>query len=234
MDGQTTVSLDTFLGMLNRTMPDPGTVPWDSFPFPARTLLCLFVHRVDGLQPGVYALMRDPARLEAFRAGCRDDFSWSAISRTNLPLYELMLGDFRQVAAEVSCTQAIAGTGAFSLGMIADFSRTLEEEGAWTYRRLFWETGLIGQVLYLEAEAAGVQATGIGCYFDDLLHSGLGLDLEDDAWQSLYHFTVGGAVHDTRLTTLPGYFHLPDERRGIGGASRPAPVISRPLAQSRT
>jgi hypothetical protein len=96
--------------------------------------------------------------------------------------------------------------------MIADFVRALKEEGAWAYRRLFWEAGLIGQVLYLEAEATGVQATGMGCYFDDLLHYGLGLDLNADDWQSLYHFTVGGAVEDRRLTTLPAYFHLPDER----------------------
>ncbi|KAF9611688.1 hypothetical protein IFM89_034871 [Coptis chinensis] len=35
------------------------------------------------------------------------------------------------------------------------------------YPRLFWETGILGQVLYLEAHAVGISATGIGCYFDD-------------------------------------------------------------------
>lgn len=109
-------------------------------------------------------------------------------------------------------TLLVKPDSAFSLGMIADFARTLKEEAAWAYRRLFWESGLIGQVLYLEAEAAGIQTTGMGCYFDDLLHLGLGLDLDEDDWQSLYHFTVGGAVEDTRLTTLPAYFHLPTER----------------------
>ena len=213
MDGRTSVSLDSFMGMLARIMPDPGSLPWDAFPFPARILPCLFVHRVDGLEPGLYALMRDPARLGAFRAACHHDFLWTRISGSHLPLYELRRSDMRQVAAYVSCTQDIAGDGAFSLGMIADFSRTLKEEGAWAYRRLFWEAGLIGQVLYLEAEAAGVQATGIGCYFDDLMHRNLGLDLEDDAWQSLYHFTVGGAVQDSRLMTLPAYFHLPGGKR---------------------
>jgi SagB-type dehydrogenase family enzyme len=210
MDGHTSVSLGTFLAMLGRTMPDPATVPWDVYPFPARILLCLFVHRVDGLQPGLYALIRDPDRLAALRAACRNDLAWKHVSESGLPLYQLMVGDFRDVAAHISCTQAIAGDSAFSLGMIADFVRTLKEEGAWAYRRLFWEAGLIGQVLYLEAEAAGVQATGMGCYFDDLLHCGLGLDLNLDDWQSLYHFTVGGAVEDRRLTTLPAYFHLPD------------------------
>jgi len=92
--------------------------------------------------------------------------------------------------------------------MVANFARTLEEDGAWAYRRLFWETGLIGQLLYLEAEAAGVRSTGIGCYFDDLVHQLLDMKPGDDAWQSLYHFTVGGAKEDDRLTTLAAYSHL--------------------------
>jgi hypothetical protein len=74
------------------------------------------------------------------------------------------------------------------------------------YRRLFWECGLIGQVLYLEAEAAGVRGTGIGCYFDDPVHKLLGFS--DTRYQSLYHFTIGGPLDDARLQTLPPYAHL--------------------------
>ena len=62
---------------------------------------------------------------------------------------------------------------------------------------------MIGQTLYLEAEAAGIRATGISCFFDDEMHRLLGL--QDASWQSLYHFTAGGAVDDTRLTTLAPY-----------------------------
>jgi len=62
---------------------------------------------------------------------------------------------------------------------------------------------MIGQSLYLGAEAAGMRATGIGCYFDDVLHRALGL--QDRTWQSLYHFTVGTAVDDPRLRSAPPY-----------------------------
>jgi len=31
------------------------------------------------------------------------------------------------------------------------------------------------------------------------------LGLKDRKYQDLYHFTVGGPVDDTRLTTLPSY-----------------------------
>ena len=87
--------------------------------------------------------------------------------------------------------------------MIAEYEGPLARHGSWFYPRLFWEAGMIGQVLYLEAEAAGIRSTGIGCYFDDPMHAFLGL--QDLTYQDLYHFTVGGPVEDTRLTTLPSY-----------------------------
>jgi hypothetical protein len=51
---------------------------------------------------------------------------------------------------------------------------------------------VIGQVLYLEAEATGVRATGIGCFFDDPVHRVVGSN--DVSFQSLYHFATGGHV----------------------------------------
>jgi len=115
----------------------------------------------------------------------------------------LLSGDARAIAGQVSCGQDIAAKGAFSVGMIADFQQPLQTHGPWLYRRLFWETGMIGQVLYLEAEAAGIRSTGIGCYFDDPVHDLFGF--QGRAFQSLYHFTVGGPVEDARLSTLPPY-----------------------------
>jgi len=85
--------------------------------------------------------------------------------------------------------------------MLADMGAARAQP--WRYRDLYWETGMLGHVLYLEAEAAAIRATGIGCYFDDEMHALLGI--REPEWQSLYHFTMGGPVDDTRLTTLPAY-----------------------------
>lgn len=64
---------------------------------------------------------------------------------------------------------------------------------------------MIGQVLYLEAEAHGIRGTGIGCFFDDPVHDLLGLD--GNSYQSLYHFAAGLPIEDPRLITLPPYAH---------------------------
>ena len=101
--------------------------------------------------------------------------------------------------------------------MLADMGRVLDVEGAWAWRRLHWEAGLIGQVLYLEAEAAGLRSTGIGCFFDDEVLGVLGLETGRRAsWQVVYHFTVGQAVEDERLTSEPAYAHRA-RRRFAGG-----------------
>jgi nitroreductase len=120
-----------------------------------------------------------------------------------LPFVCLARGDCRRLAARLSCDQDIAADGFFSLGMLADFDASLDAYGPSFYRNLFWESGVVGQVLYLEAEAVGARATGIGCFFDDPVHDVLGL--QEHAFQSLYHFTVGMAVEDPRLRREPGY-----------------------------
>ena len=130
------------------------------------------------------------------------EFLWEAAD-DRLPFFCLARGDCRRMAERLSCDQAIASDGFFSLGMIAEFDASLEEYGPSFYRQLFWESGMVGQVLYLEAEAAGARATGIGCFYDDPVHDVLGLT--GHAFQSLYHFTVGMPVEDSRLTTEPGY-----------------------------
>jgi SagB-type dehydrogenase family enzyme len=210
-DGKTSISVDSFYRMLARVMPRverdlcKRPLPWDVLPWEAFIHLALFIHRVDGLAPGLYMLVRDHAKLDLLRRAMHSQFAWTSPPGCpqDLPLFLLQEGDARQLSAALSCHQAIAGDSAFSLGMIAEFASSLHRHGPWFYRRLFWETGVIGQVLYLEAEATGVRATGIGCFFDDPVHDVLGFN--DVSFQSLYHFTTGGHVEDPRLTTLPPY-----------------------------
>lgn len=204
MDGRTGLSRSGFYDMLLSTCP--GGPALAALAGPARVDLALFVHRVDGVEPGLYLLLRDPARAELWRAAADPGCAWSRppACPQGLDLWLLRAGDGRRLAAEIACGQSIASDGCFALAMLADMR---ELAGApWLYRRLFWETGAIGQILYLEAEALGIAATGIGCFFDDRMHDLLGL--QGDALQSLYHFTVGGRVEDERLRTLDPYFHL--------------------------
>ena len=183
----------------------PNRMPFTTLPWPPQVSLALFVHRVDGLDPGLYLLARNQLHETELRDQIRAEAAWSRPPDCpeDLPLFFLGGGDLRNHARDLSCNQDIAADGAFSLGMLARFETPLEEFGSGFYPRLYWETGMIGQILYLEAEAANLQGTGIGCFFDDEVHRLLGL--EGHSWQSLYHFTVGKAVTDARLQTAPAY-----------------------------
>ena len=201
LDGRSSIARAPFFHMLSRVMPG-AHVPFDALWWTPRVHLAIFVHRVEDLEPGLYLLPRDPRALPALRTACVRDFLWEQADE-DVPLICLAKGDCRRLAQRLSCDQEIAADGFFSLAMIAEFDASLEEHGPSFYRHLFWETGLVGQVLYLEAEAAGARATGIGCFYDDPMHDVLGL--QGHAFQSLYHFSAGIPVEDSRLLTEPGY-----------------------------
>lgn len=194
---------ETFFGLMDALLVRPAA-PFDVWDFAPALHPIIFVHKVEGLESGLYALPRSPAAEAPLHAALREDFEWTKPEGCpdHLPLYRLVRTDSRGVARTLSCHQAIAGDSCFSLGMVATFEAALAE-GAWRYRQLFWEAGLLGQVLYLESEAAGLRGTGIGCYFDDDFHRLLGL--EGRTYQSMYHFTVGRPMSDARIVSSPAY-----------------------------
>jgi hypothetical protein len=200
-DAVTSIPADVFYTILEPLLPRAQMPPWNLWPWSAQVHLALFVHRVEGLEPGLYAFLREACARAALQPAIDPGWLWHKVGPAHLPLYLLMAHDSRDSAKVISCHQDIAADSCFALGMLASFAGI--EQSPWRYRRLYWECGMIGQTLYLEAEAGGIRATGIGCFFDDEMHRLLGL--QGHAWQSLYHFTAGGAVEDRRLTTLPAY-----------------------------
>jgi SagB-type dehydrogenase family enzyme len=200
-DGTTSIGADVFFTMLDATLPRSGAPPWCAWPWAAEVHPAILIHRVDGLDRGLYVLVRSAEALAPLKASLRPDWMWHKVGPAELPLYLLIACDLRDSARLICCHQDIAADSCYALGMLAHYE--IAEKEAWHYRRLYWECGMLGQVLYLEAEAAGIRATGIGCFFDDEMHALLGL--RNHACQSLYHFTAGGAVDDERLTTLPAY-----------------------------
>jgi SagB-type dehydrogenase family enzyme len=205
LDGKTGIPSDAFYQILLKVSHGAGQFPFNAVAWPPRVHLAIFVFRVQDVEPGLYLLIRNPARKPALRSAIRNDFAWEKPEACpeGLELFRLLTGDARDAARRISCHQEIAADGCFSLGMIAEFESPLKGFGAWLYPRLFWEAGMIGQVLYLEAEAHGIRGTGIGCYFDEPMHELLGIT--DRTLQDLYHFTMGGPLEDERLLTLPPY-----------------------------
>jgi len=136
--------------------------------------LWLYVHRVNGLEPGVYRYWPKRGELERVRSG-----------------------DQRVAAAGLSLGQDLAGNACVAFSMIADLERATRMYGDRGYRYAHFEAGAIGQRLYLAAEAFGLRGTGIGAFFDDRVHSYLGLHPAQG--QVIYHFAIGHPVFDSRL-----------------------------------
>ncbi|WP_428422293.1 nitroreductase [Methylibium sp.] len=197
-DRRASMPIAAFLRIAAAVMPDAG-LPWDAWPHPPRVHAVLYAHRVDGLAPGAYVLPRSGAGAKVLAEALQAGEPWQPVAEapTGVPLARIaehpaLAGTLRTL----SCHQAIASDACFAMSLLAEFEAPLAS-APWRYRQLFQEAGLIGQVLYLQAEAEGFRGTGIGCYFDDAVHELLGL--AGERLQVLYHFTVGMPLADARL-----------------------------------
>jgi SagB-type dehydrogenase family enzyme len=199
-DGSSVMPGAVFRRLLASLLPG-GSPTWRLWTAAARIHPVLFVHRVEGLAPGLYVLPRSAAGQAGLRAALRPEFGWEAAD-TDLPLYQLIAAKAERTARTVSCHQDIASRCAVAVMFVAEFAAPIAQSPA-AWRHLHWEAGMLGHCLGLEAEAAGWRGTGIGCFFDDAGREILGL--ADDRYQVVYHFSVGMAVDDPRLTTLPAY-----------------------------
>ena len=94
-------------------------------------------------------------------------------AHSELPLYLLLPYDLSAVAQQICCHQEIAADSCFALGMLAQYEIAAAEP--WRYRTLYWECGMLGQVLYLEADAEGARGTLICRSYHEPVHDVLGL-----------------------------------------------------------
>jgi hypothetical protein len=179
----------------------PGALPWDVLPGAVRVHPVFFAHRVEGLTPGAYLLPRSARGEALLREALGPELDWTPVE--GLPLWRLVQNPaLAGTLRTIDCHQALGSDAAVAFALLAEFDRPLHD-APWRYRELLVEAGLLGQVLYLEAEAAGFNGTGIGCFFDDALHELLGIG--DTRVQSVYHFTIGAGLHDPRIQSMAPY-----------------------------
>ena len=199
-DGQSVMPQSVFRKIIAAMLPG-GSPVWSLWPRTARVHPVVLVHRVEGLANGLYVLPRSADAVESLRASLRANFEWQSAD-AELPLYRLVTARCGKTARTVSCHQDIASQSALTFMMLAEFEGPLTENTA-AYRHLHWEAGMLGHTVTLEAEANGWRGTGIGCFFDDADHEVLGLS--GRRYQVIYHYAIGMALDDPRISTLPAY-----------------------------
>ena len=144
--------------------------------------LYLFVHRIKGLERGLYLY-----------------------NESEHQLFLQHNGNIESTANALSLSQEIASDSSVCFAMIANFSLAFSFLGEIGYRAVHFEAGRIGQALYLGSESLNYNSTGIGAFFDDDVNRFLQLR---EGYEVIYHFAMGKAIPDRRIQTLDGYYHL--------------------------
>eukprot|EP00441_Pelagodinium_beii_P047986 CAMPEP_0197625138 /NCGR_PEP_ID=MMETSP1338-20131121/4575_1 /TAXON_ID=43686 ORGANISM="Pelagodinium beii, Strain RCC1491" /NCGR_SAMPLE_ID=MMETSP1338 /ASSEMBLY_ACC=CAM_ASM_000754 /LENGTH=686 /DNA_ID=CAMNT_0043195457 /DNA_START=95 /DNA_END=2155 /DNA_ORIENTATION=+ len=195
-----------FYEILRRMLHQPAWFPWRPAVQPF-----LFVHRISGLEPGIYLLCRGYSGEELKKhVDPKGQLEWKTVPGVpdDVPLLLMRKGDVREEAKLGSCVQDIAADSAFAVAFLAEHLPMLEKHGAWWYKRVHWEACALGGALYLAAGAASadLQGTGIGCFFAPWVQALLGVD--SPRWADVYHFTIGWPNVDRRVDGGPPYAHV--------------------------
>ncbi len=145
-------------GNARRSAPSSGAL----YPIEAYVV----VHRVDGIEPGVYHYaVREHA------------------------LVELRAGDFRSAVVEQSIAQEFLGECGVVLFLTMILQRMRPRYQDRSYRYGLLEAGHLGENAYLSATAMGLGACGVGAFMDDAINEMLGVDGVDEA--AVYMLAVG-------------------------------------------
>jgi SagB-type dehydrogenase family enzyme len=124
------------------------------------------VHRVEGLDRGIYHYAYEPHALEQVRAG-----------------------DFRDAVVLQGLAQTFLGECGVVLFLTQILQRMRPKYQDRSYRYGLLEAGHIGENAYLAATAMGLGACGVGAFMDDAINEMLGVDGVEEA--ALYMLAVG-------------------------------------------
>jgi SagB-type dehydrogenase family enzyme len=170
-------ALDFVGGTQSISLPQLSALLTPAIPLLSFIQLYLYVHRINGLEQGVYRFWPQHAELQLVK-----------------------IGDQRVAAAGLSLGQDLAGNACVAFSMIGDLDRAARAHGDRGYRYVHFEAGAVGHRLYLASEALGLGATGIGAFYDEEVHRYLHMTPEQG--QVVYHFAIGYPVPDPRLQAV--------------------------------
>ena len=166
------IKKEEFLDILDKTLPK-NLPPFDTKTTLNKINFVVFINRIDGIENGIFFFDREKEKLLLIEKG-----------------------DFSEAAKFINCNQDLGKEGAFSISMVINKKEIKED---FYYKLAMFEAGIIGQVLYLEAEAKNLRGCGIGCFFDDLISIDI---LNNPDILTLYGFSIGEPLVDERIIPI--------------------------------
>ena len=169
------------LDILDKTLP--RNIP----PFNAKTHfnnidIVMFINRVNGIESGIYYYSRNNLLKHNF-------------TQIEDRLYLIEKGDFSEASKFINCTQDLGKFSSVSFSFVANFEKITKN---YHYKLTLQEAGMIGQILYLEAEAKNIRGCGIGCFFDEIINE----EILNSKLQAVYNFTIGIPLIDERIIKI--------------------------------
>ncbi len=100
------------------------------------------------------------------------------ISRTAALTFAMFSNAFASLSAKDAAAAAACTAENAATVMVPALDATASHQNrGFLYRAAHWEAGMIGQILYVEAQRLGLHGTGIGCFLDEPSRHAFGIDI---------------------------------------------------------
>jgi hypothetical protein len=202
-EAEASLSREDFFAILDKTLPRSKRYPFDGFSVAPKVHLLLFVHRVEEMQPGLYLLSRDQKSNISLKSQLAKDFEWQPEGGP-VNFFRLQAGDFRKVTSTLWNQSNLGESAMFHVMMLADFDKSVRLDLS-TYPHIFWESGMIAQVLSTEATALHHRTHHLAHFIDEQCHLMLGL--RADQFRCTYLSSYGQPSESKTVYKAP-YYHL--------------------------
>jgi SagB-type dehydrogenase family enzyme len=145
----------------------------------------LLIHRVEGLEPGLYhyAVLEHALRVEGLEPGL---YHYAVLEHA---LELLHAGDLRGEIVKHGLMQEFLGQANLVIVFTAIFQRLRWKYQERSYRYALIEAGHLGQNLYLAGTSMGLGACAVGAFLDEDLNALLGVDGQEEA--AIYMLAAG-------------------------------------------
>lgn len=158
-------------------------------PWKESVQFAFFINRVEGLQPGLYLLFLNDKQITSFRSQCKVTFNWTKVSK-EYQFYSLFEAPLNEMISDICLNDPFVKNSALTVSFINSFKPFITTFGVSMYQRLFWEAGMLAELIRLESRLEKVDAVSHPFYYESLFEKVMGISHHED-FMNTYHLSIG-------------------------------------------
>lgn len=180
---------ETFEQILQSLVTTLLHLRYEWLPWRESLQFAIFIHRVAGIKPGLYVLFLNDKQMTSFRSQCKIKFKW----KETIPRYRLFLlyeAPLDEMISDICIADPFIKDSCLTMSFVTSFKPFISTYGVSMYQRLFWEAGLVAELIRLECRLEKLDTVGHPFFYEQLFERIMGISHYEE-YMNTYHLSIG-------------------------------------------